>query len=360
MAYNQLKKLESLCKNLVINYFVIVFMLFSVACFAQQHNTLSKAEKKEGWKLLFDGKTLKKWHNYLGKGVSPKWKIEEEALFLSEAGAGNLLTNKKYENFVLSLEWKLSKNGNSGILYRVIEDNLYPEPYFTGLEMQILDDEGHPDAVRGERGTHRAGALYDLFPPVDFGAVKPVGEWNHSQIILNNNHLEHWLNGKKVVECELVGDAWGKALADSKFSEWYDFAKHTKGHIALQDHGNKVWFRNLKIKELKGDKKGDSKIVRNIPKIDSLVLASYCGIYELDKNSLGLQNISIFVKEGKLFCQINKALTSELLPLTSTHRFLSLSSGFTLIFKPDEAKKIKQLTFWVGKTAQLEGKKKDN
>lgn len=343
-----------------ITRLIIVLILFSGVCFAQQHNTLSKTEKKQGWKLLFDGKTFKKWHNYLKKEVSPKWKIEEEAMFLSEAGAGNLLTAKKYENFELSLEWKLSKNGNSGVMLRVIEDNLYPEPYFTGLEMQILDDKGHPDAVRGERGTHRAGALYDLFPPTDFEAVKPVGEWNLSQITLNNNHLEHWLNGKKIIECELEGEAWEKALADSKFNGWYDFAKHTKGYIALQDHGNKVWFRNLKIKELKGNKNKNPKVVRNIPKIDSLVLASYCGVYELDKNGLGLQNITISIKEGKLVSQINKAPTSELLPLVAAHQFLSLSSGFTLIFKPDETQNIKQLTFWVGKTAQLGGKKIDD
>jgi hypothetical protein len=336
---------------------LIVYFFISTVCFAQNPNTLSKAEKKEGWKLLFDGKSLKGWHNYLKKDVSAKWKIENEALFLSEAGAGNLLTDKQYENFVLSIEWKIAKNGNSGVMYRVIEDNLYVEPYFTGMEMQILDDTGHPDAVRGERGTHRAGALYDLFPPTDFEAVKPVGEWNHAQIVLNNNHLEHWLNGKKVVDCDLKGELWEKALADSKFNGWYDFGKHTKGHIALQDHGDKVWFRNIKIKELKSSGKQTSKIIRNIPTIDSLTLASYTGSYELDKNPLGLQTVTIFVKEGKLYSQINKAITSELLPLPIQHQFLGLATGVTFIFSPTVQGKVEKFTFWVGKTAQLAGKR---
>jgi hypothetical protein len=336
---------------------LIVFFSISVISFSQNFNTLSKKEKKEGWKLLFDGKSFKGWHNYLKKEVSPKWKVEGGTMFLGEAGAGNLLTDKKYENFVLSLEWKISKNGNSGVMYRVIEDNLYAEPYFTGMEMQILDDAGHPDAVRGEGGTHRAGALYDLFPPSDFGAINPVGEWNQVQIVLNNNHLEHWLNGKKIVDCSLEGESWEKALADSKFNGWYDFGKHTQGHIALQDHGDKVWFRNVKIKELKSSGKKSPKVERNIPPIDSLVLATYCGTYELDKNPLGLQSITVFLKEGKLLSQINKAITSELLPLPIKHRFLALPTGVTLIFSPDEYGKVKRLTFWVGKTAQLGGKK---
>jgi hypothetical protein len=337
----------------------IFYLSITNICFSQNANTLSKAEKKEGWKLLFDGKSFKGWHNYLKKEVTPKWKVEDGAMFLSEAGAGNLLTDKKYENFILSLEWKIAKNGNSGVMYRVIEDKLYAEPYFTGMEMQILDDAGHPDAVRGEGGTHRAGALYDLFPPSDFGAARPVGEWNQVQIVLNNNHLEHWLNGKKVVDCDLAGERWEKALADSKFNGWYDFGKHTQGHIALQDHGDKVWFRNVKIKALKSSGKKSARVVRNIPQIDSLTLASYCGTYELDKNPLGLQSITIFLKEGKLFSQINKAINSELLPLANKHQFLALPTGVTLIFSPNEAQKVQKLTFWVGKTVQLEGKKKE-
>ncbi|TAH22230.1 MAG: DUF1080 domain-containing protein [Cytophagales bacterium] len=344
-----------------MNYKILIIklliLLFAFSTFAQEFNTLSKEEKKNGWKLLFDGKTLNGWRNYLKKDVSPKWKIEDNALFISEGGAGNLLTKKQYENFELSVEWKLAKGGNSGIMYRVWEDPLYSQPYFTGIEMQVLDDAGHPDAMRGEQGTHRAGALYDMLPPTDFSAVKPVGEWNTARLIVNNNHAEHWLNGKKIVEYDLSGEMWDRLVSDSKFNGWYDFAKHPKGHIALQDHGDKVWFRNLKIRELKGKKAGKTKIERNIPVIDSLTLANYTGVYELDKNSYGLQTITVTTKDNKLFAQINKTPANELLPLAEKHRFLILSSGITLIFKPEENKKVNQLIFWVGKTSQLAGKK---
>ena len=205
--------------------------------------------KKGEWKTLFDGKTTKGWHSYGKTTASPQWEVKDGALHLnkSKGGSGDLLTDGVYSNFDLRLEWKISPKGNSGILFYVQEDTVkYKEAYHTGPEMQVLDNDGHPD---GKIHKHRAGDLYDLIP-CSKETVKPVGEWNEVEIISNKGELKLFLNGTNVVSTALWDNNWKTLVAGSKFKQWPDFATFKSGRIDLQDHGNEVWYRNIKIKEL--------------------------------------------------------------------------------------------------------------
>lgn len=217
-------------------------------------NTLTDAEKQEGWQLLFDGTTKNGWHIYNKKSDGAAWKLEDGALWLDStykvdgkrAGGGDLVTDEEYENFELSLEWKIGKGGNSGIIFLVKEDAKYDATYFTGPEMQVLDNTGHSDASIVK---HRAGDLYDLITASP-ETVKPAGEWNEVRIIINKGALEFYLNGSKVVTTTLWDDNWKKMVAASKFKAWKDFGTFKSGRIALQDHGDPVWYRNIKIRKL--------------------------------------------------------------------------------------------------------------
>ncbi|WP_229313014.1 3-keto-disaccharide hydrolase [Larkinella terrae] len=208
--------------------------------------------KKGKWVKLFDGKTLTGWHTYLkpGQPASDKWQVEDGAITLASRGGGDLVTDKEFTNYELELEWKISEKGNSGIIYRVHEDPKYKASYQTGPEMQVLDNERHPDAKAGKNGNRTSGSLYDLLPPSDFSAQKVAGEWNKVKLVVNNGTVEHYLNGKKVVEYKTSGPEWDKMVSESKFKGWEGFNKFNTGHIALQDHGDKVWYRNIRIKEL--------------------------------------------------------------------------------------------------------------
>ena len=208
--------------------------------------------KKGKWESLFDGKTLNGWHTYLkaGQPASDKWEVQDGAIHLNGKGAGDLVTDKEYRNFELEMEWKISEGGNSGIIYRVHEDPKYKSTYNTGPEMQVLDNERHPDAKQGRDGNRTAGALYDLQKPVTPMAAKPVGEWNKARLVVNNGRAEHYLNGKKTADYPTSGPEWDKMVEASKFKGWEGFGKYEAGHIALQDHSNEVWFRNIRIREL--------------------------------------------------------------------------------------------------------------
>ena len=195
---------------------------------------------------LFDGETTAGWRNYNADTISTKWQVEDGALTLAEGGGGDIITEGMYENFELELEWKISKNGNSGIFFRVIESDSLGAAYFSGPEMQVLDNDGHPDAKIDK---HRAGDNYDLHR-CSVETVKPAGEWNHVRLIVNEGAVEHWLNGTKVVEYTIGSDDWEALYQASKFSDWPEYGRNAKGHIALQDHNDKVWFRNIQIKEL--------------------------------------------------------------------------------------------------------------
>ncbi len=195
---------------------------------------------------LFDGKTTSGWHSYLKTGPGA-WSVVNGALQLDPKapGQGDLITNKEYENYELSLEWKIAEGGNSGIIFGVHEDPSFDQTYLTGIEMQVLDDAKAEDRTQP---THRAGALYDMRAPAH--QAKPAGEWNKVTIRKLNGHLTFWLNGEKVIETQIGSADWKEMLDKSKFKTWKGFAAYPKGHIALQDHGAVVAFRDIKIKEL--------------------------------------------------------------------------------------------------------------
>ncbi len=217
-----------------------------------KENSLTQVEKDAGWKLLFDGQTMSEWHNYnKGKMESPsKWQVSPDGTIYFNPKAngtgGDIITNDEYENFELELEWKISNCGNSGIFYNVIEDPVIANAYETGIEMQVLDNVCHPDT---KFPTHQAGDLYDM-KAADPVTVKPAGEWNKARIIVNNLEVQFWLNGHRVVEFTMFNEEWNEMLSKSKFADWKHFAKSKKGKIALQDHGDKVWYRNIKIRSL--------------------------------------------------------------------------------------------------------------
>jgi hypothetical protein len=216
----------------------------SVRAAADPDNTLTPAEKKEGFVLLFDGKTLDGWHVYHKKEAITGWKIANDAI--TRAGEdGDLITDKEYGDFELRIDWKISPKGNSGILYRGSETEEHF--YFTAPEYQVLDNEGHPDGKNGP--TRWAGANYALIAPSQT-VVKPVGEWNSARIIARGAHVEHWLNGVKIVEYELWSPEWKALVAGSKFKQWPSYGMSKSGHIGLQDHGADVAFKNIKIKVL--------------------------------------------------------------------------------------------------------------
>ncbi|MGE5108566.1 MAG: DUF1080 domain-containing protein [Sphingobacteriales bacterium] len=217
-----------------------------------------------GFVSLFDGKTTAGWHKYGGGPVGSAWTINNGELSLDTSkkiaqknkegkvemkidGAGNIVTDEEYENFHLKLEWKISPGGNSGILFYVHEDTTkFKEPYESGPEMQVLDNDGHGD---GKLFRHRAGDLYDLIN-CSKETVKPAGEWNLAEIVCNNGNLDLILNGTTVVSTTMWDDNWNAMVAKSKFKEWPGFGTFKKGRICLQDHGNAVSFRNIQIKKL--------------------------------------------------------------------------------------------------------------
>lgn len=219
-------------------------------------NTLTEIEQKAGWKLLFDGKSTDGWRNYGKQTIGSAWKISDNALMLDNSNkvpnsnkivdGGDLITEEEFENFELRLEWKISACGNSGIMFNVVESEENEFPYLTGPEMQVLDNSCHPDA---KIEMHRAGDLYDMIA-CKFVTVKPSGNWNKVRLVINNGKVEHWLNGRKVVEYQMFDENWKAMIANSKFKEWKSFGVARKGHICLQDHDDRVWYRNIKIKEL--------------------------------------------------------------------------------------------------------------
>ena len=212
---------------------------------------LTEDEKKDGWQLLFDGTTMQGWHKYGGSAGSG-WKVADNTLHFdgalkTDTTAQDIVTDEEFENFHLKLEWKIDTNGNSGIMFYVHEDTArFNRPYHTGPEMQVLDNNGHPDAKISK---HRAGDLYDLIS-CSKETVKPALEWNQVEIKCVNGKLDFWLNGENVVTTQLWDDNWKKMVAASKFKQWSDFGTFKKGKICLQDHGDKVWYRNIKIKRL--------------------------------------------------------------------------------------------------------------
>jgi hypothetical protein len=195
------------------------------------------------WRILFDGRSLDQWRGYKSDRVPAGWQPVDGALTRVGA-AGDLITRDVFGDFELELEWMVVEGGNSGIMYRVTEEAA--ETYQTGPEMQVLDDARHPDG--GSRLT-AAGAVYGLYP-APAGVVKPAGEWNAVRIVVQGNHVEHWLNGIEVATYELGSPDWMARVAGSKFRRWPGYGRAAAGHIALQDHGDRVAYRSIRIRTL--------------------------------------------------------------------------------------------------------------
>jgi hypothetical protein len=228
---------------------LIVLLATSASCDQKKAevNTLSKKEIKEGWELLFGGKSLDNWKTYNGGAVSG-WKIIDGVLHNSGVGSdhgGDIITKQEYQDFELYIEWKVAPESNSGIFYRVQEGD-YKAIYETGPEYQLIDDKGWPRPLKDSQYT---GANYDMQAPQG-AEVVPIDEWNTTRIIVKGSHVEHWLNGTKVVDYELWSDEWNQLKENSKWSTRPHYGMAKKGHVGLQDHGGLTTFRNIKIREL--------------------------------------------------------------------------------------------------------------
>ncbi|MCD4697200.1 MAG: DUF1080 domain-containing protein [Bacteroidales bacterium] len=217
---------------------------------------LTKKEIEEGWVLLFDGESPEHFRGYNRETFPEKgWEVVNGTLHVmatgkgEAGGGGDIITRKMYKNFELSLEWKVSDGGNSGIFYLAQEKPGQPI-WKSAPEMQILDNAKHPDAKLGVDGNRAAGALYDLIPG-NKEVVKPAGEWNHVKVLVYKGTVVHWVNGENVLEYHLWTDDWNNMVLNSKFKDYEDFLNTAEeGYIGLQDHGDDVWFRNIKIKEM--------------------------------------------------------------------------------------------------------------
>lgn len=227
----------------------------------QSPNTLTPQEKKDGWKLLFDGKTTSGWRGaYKDKFPDKGWNVQNGMLSIQKSDGsesqsfGDIVTDGEFSDFDLTFDFKLTDGANSGLKYFVAEQSPKPKGSAFGLEFQVLDDDKHPDAKMGRNGNRTVGSLYDLIPASGKKA-NPIGEWNTGRVLSKGMHVEHWLNGKKVVEYERGSADFRDAVAKSKYSAPdYNtngrFGEATKGHILLQDHGDQVSYRNIKIKTL--------------------------------------------------------------------------------------------------------------
>jgi hypothetical protein len=218
---------------------------------AMTTNTSTANADRGGAISLFDGKTFSGWHGFNKTGEVKNWAIEDGAMVClgaaPDAHGGDIASDRDYENFELSWEWKVTKGGNSGVMYHVVEDAKYQAPYETGPEYQMIDDTGFPQKLEDWQKT---GADYAMYTPGNNKKVNPTGEWNTSRIIFNKGHVEHWLNGEKIVEFESWSDDWKKRRAEGKWKDYPAYGNAKTGKIALQDHGNKVYFRNIMIREL--------------------------------------------------------------------------------------------------------------
>lgn len=213
-------------------------------------NTLTARERTAGWTLLFNGRDLSGWRSFSGGAPSPSWKVSNGTLELTSTsgkmGGGDLVTAERYGAFELTLDWKVQAGGNSGVLYLARNLPETKQVYETGLEMQVLDDVGHPD---GKIPSHHAGALYDItIPPV--GISRPAGQWNHARLLVSPGRIRQWLNGTPTADVSYGDDAWRQRIAASKFAKMPFFGTFADGVIALQDHGEPVVFRNIKLRRI--------------------------------------------------------------------------------------------------------------
>jgi len=308
----------------------IIFIMLFIAANAQD-NQLTKKEKKEGWQLLFDGKTSTGWKAAFKDGFPDKgWNIEDGLLIVEPSGGaestngGDIITLKDYDNFELSVDFKLTEGANSGIKYFV--DVKQPTPANPrsafGLEFQVLDDAKHPDAKLGKNGNRTISSLYDLIPSISSKPSKEIGEWNTARIVSNGSHVEHWLNGVMVVSYERGSNAFKALVAGSKYKDIPGFGLYEKGRILLQDHGNKVFFKNIKIKETKftPDTRA-GKLLKDVPGVVSFTFRN-----SFQKNvaatldsikAMGITNIEFSNLFGKTAAELKKLLDEREMKCTS-------------------------------------------
>jgi hypothetical protein len=237
--------------GLLAGVWVVVFVGAVPAADGQQPNTLSPQEKEAGWRLLFDGQTTAGWRGYKSATMPASWRVENGSLLSRrEKGksSGDIVTVEQYGDFELSLEWKMTKGNNSGVIYRATEKGT--NVWDTGPEYQILDNTGHLD---GLNPLASAGACYAVYAPAK-DATRPLGQWNQTRIVARGKHVEHWLNGEKLVEYEIDSDRWQAHVKTSKFFETAygrgNWGRAPQGHLALQDYGGAVEFRSIKIRPL--------------------------------------------------------------------------------------------------------------
>ena len=222
---------------------VFALLLMSGMLFAGD-NELSDKEKADGWKLLFDGKSMDQWKNFKKDNISDKWVVKDGMMTLTGRGGGDIMTKKEYKNFDFKLEWKISENGNSGIF--ILADEKGKRIYSHAPEIQILDNERHKD---NKKANHRSGSLYDMITaPAE--SHKKAGEWNQVRILLKDKHLKVWQNGVITADIVIGSDKWNELVGKSKFKSWKGFGANEMGALGLQDHGDVVSFKNLKIKVL--------------------------------------------------------------------------------------------------------------
>ena len=233
-------------------FYGATFYLLIISCNEtnnKMNTSSSPTNESTGYKTIFDGKTMDGWRSYQNK-PQDSWSVVDGILYcrgsLTDKSdkRADLITTKQYENFDLSLDWKISPQGNSGIIYLATEE--FPTSYLSGPEYQIIDDKNFPEKLEDWQKT---GANYamDAAPSAH---PNPVGEWNNTRIVVNKGHVEHWLNGEKIVEYQIGTDEWRKKKTEGKWKDAAGYGVSTKGHIALQDHGSEAWFKNIKIKEL--------------------------------------------------------------------------------------------------------------
>ena len=311
-------------------FFLLIITMLSKTMQAQD-NLLSKKEKKEGWQLLFDGKTTQGWKGAFAETFPASgWAIENGLLMVESfngaesANGGDIVTLKEYANFELSVDFKITEGANSGIKYFVAVQQPVPASPRSafGLEFQILDDEKHPDAKLGKSGNRTISSLYDLIPAINSKPSKSIGEWNTAKIISNGNHVEHWLNGVMVVAYERGSDAFKALIAESKYKDIPSFGLNEKGRILLQDHGNRVYYKNIKIKEtkLQTDNR-NGKLLKEIPGIVSF---TYRNSFQKDVaatldtiKALGIINIEFSNLFGKKAIDIKQLLEERGMICTS-------------------------------------------
>lgn len=238
---------------------IVLAVPFFTGC-GQSGNILTDEEIKDGWSLLFDGKTLSGWRDFKGDSVSiAPWKAEKgtlTSLGLGSDSTGYIVTTKEYENFIVSFDWKISEGGNSGFLYHVVERPELKVPYVTGPEYQLIDDAGFPEKIEDWQ---KAGADYAMYTcDTTKKVLNKAGEWNNSKIVFDNGHVEHWLNGQKVLEFEAWTPDWFSRKNSGKWDNAPEYGLARSGVIALQDHGSRIWFKNMKIKELPRKPKQES------------------------------------------------------------------------------------------------------